>query len=320
MTSTGQIRIVGECAAISRALQVSMTFAPTPVPVLLVGATGTGKDMLARAIHDWSGRDGPIVDVNCGALPQELADGLLFGHRRGAFTGAVEAAAGLIEAARGGTLFLDELESLPLGGQVKLLRVLESGEVRRLGESEKRCVDFRVVAAVKDDLDERIAAGSMRLDLYQRVAGVVIQLPLLRDREGDIVLLARHFAAEHNRVLGQGSERILLSYAWPGNVRELQSAVERAVFLSNSPRLTSGALVEAIALGTPPVVRTQPAMEVMGEATAGDGGRRELVDVLNANGWHAERTAEALGIGRTTLFRRLRAQGISLRGKRQYQN
>jgi len=315
--------MIGQCPGIVRAMEMAECFAPTSVSMLLVGATGTGKELLARTIHRSSGRSGRFVDVNCGALPHDLAEGLLFGHRRGAYTGAFETVAGLVEAASGGTLFLDELESLPPASQVKLLRVLESGEVRRLGEAEKRAVDFRVVATAKDDLRARIQSGAFRLDLFQRVAGVVVELPRLRDRGSDIVVLAERFARCLGRGLQLGTETVITNYAWPGNVRELRSAVERVVVLTNGSGISPAAFAEAIAMGTPPTCQD------IGGASDCDGGgngdldRRRLISVLSSNGWHGGRTAEALGIGRTTLFRKLKRMGISLsrcrRGYQEYQ-
>jgi DNA-binding NtrC family response regulator len=246
-------------------------------------------------------------------LPFELAEGLLFGHRRGAYTGALDAAAGLVEAAHGGTLFLDELESLPAGAQVKLLRVLEFGEVRRLGEAGKRSVDFRIIATAKEDLHARISSNRFRLDLYQRIAGIVIELPRLADRAGDVKMLAEYFASHHGRSLAEGTEGVLKNYAWPGNVRELRSAVCRAVHLSNGAGITSAALAEAIALGTPPR-RHSCNRDAGGSETPTGNELRRVVAALEENGWHAGRAATALGIGRTTLFRRLKEYGVSLKG------
>jgi len=311
--------IVGSSRGIVNAKKMAECFAPTTVSILLVGATGTGKELLGRAIHNMSKRPGPFVDVNCGALPNDLAEGLLFGHRKGAYTGAFEAASGLVEAASGGTLFLDELESLPLPGQVKLLRVIESGEVRRLGDASSRTVDFRVVATAKDDIDRRIQDGAFRLDLFQRVAGVVVQLPKLSERGRDVVELAKHFAEQSGRELKPGTDSVLTHYDWPGNVRELRAAVERAVVLTNGSGITAASLLEAIALGTP------PSCSMLGGScecdSTGNGGvdRRHLLSALCSNGWHGGRTAQALGIGRTTLFRRLKTLGISLQeGRREY--
>lgn len=199
MNGDGLPPIVGVSAAIQKAVALVEHFAPTGFAILIVGATGTGKELLARHIHHRSRRRGELVDVNCGALPREMAESLLFGHRRGAFTGAVESTVGHVERADGGTLFLDEVLHLPPEGQVKLLRVLETGDVQRLGEGRKRNVDLRIVAAAQDDTTERLGLGVFRRDLYQRLAGVVIHLPPLAERPEDIVPLAAHFAARRSR-------------------------------------------------------------------------------------------------------------------------
>lgn len=311
MTPAGAPAIIGESPALRRAVDLAEKFAPSSLPILLVGATGTGKDLLARAIHRWSGRKGPFVDVNCGGLPRELVDGLLFGHRRGTFSGATENVCGLMEAADGGTLFLDELCSLPLEAQVKLLRVLESGALRRLGETTSRPVSVRVIAAAQDGLDERLRSGAFRRDLYQRLAGLVLELPALSARKDDVVALARHFAAGHGRALGPEAIVVLRSYSWPGNVRELRTAVERAVFLTGHAELGGVALAEAIELGLPTAGEEDRAER--GKGTEDDAERERMLVALARSGWHAARAAGVLGIARSTLFKRCRALGISIR-------
>jgi DNA-binding NtrC family response regulator len=241
--------IIGTSLAIRRALSLAERFAAGAVPILLLGATGTGKEMFASAIHRWSGRRGRLIDINCGGLPRDLVEGELFGHARGAFTGATADRPGLLSAAASGTLFLDELTSLPLETQVKLLRALETGRIRRLGESVDRTVDFRLVAAAQPDLDAKLRSGSFRLDLFHRVAGVVITLPALNERRDDVVILARHFAAMHGRTLEHRAERSLIEYSWPGNVRELGNTIERACLLSADACLERHILEEAITLG-----------------------------------------------------------------------
>ena len=303
MNNGGQA-IIGSAPRLRRAVELGERFAPTTRSILLVGATGTGKDLLARAIHHWSGRPGPFIDVNCGGLPRELVDGLLFGHRRGAFSGAVETVAGLVEAADGGTLFLDELCSLPVEAQVKLLRVLENGEVRRLGETANRQIDLRVIAAVRDGIDASVRAGTFRLDLYQRVAGLVLELPSLIERPTDIALLANHFAAEQGRVVSSEGVDALTCHSWPGNVRELRAAVERASFLSTSPELGAAVIAEAIDLG---LTNELPEARNVGAQ------KERILAALEEADWQAVQAASVLGIGRTTLFKRCKALGISLR-------
>ncbi len=210
--------IIGRSPAMRRALGLVERFAPTDIPILLVGETGRGKDLLAQEIHRLSGREGEFVDVNCGALPRDLVEGELFGHRRGAFTGATRDRRGLVTAADRGTLFLDEVVSLPPDGQAKLLRVLETHEVRRLGESHKERVDIRVVAAAQEGVLAQMKKGAFRRDLYQRLAGIVIELPPLRTRDNDVVEIAAHLLADTGHVLGESAPAVLRSHSWGGKI------------------------------------------------------------------------------------------------------
>ncbi|MCC7131638.1 MAG: sigma 54-interacting transcriptional regulator [Gemmatimonadales bacterium] len=292
--------IVYASRVMQRVLELVDRFAPTPTPVLLLGPTGAGKEVLAHRVHELSGRRGPLIDVNCAAIPSDLVEGELFGSRKGSFTGAVQEREGLIAAADGGTLFLDELTSLAPPAQAKLLRALETHEIRQVGAVGKRQVDFRLVAAALDDLQPAVSRGAFRLDLLQRASGVVIEVPALATRMDDVVPLARHFAARRGRTLRTSAESCLLTYHWPGNVRELRTAVERAGILCDEVALPAVAIVEAISLGG---VRKTPFAPVA-----------RLVEVCRANGWQAGAAAQALGISRATLFRRLKAAGVSLRG------
>jgi DNA-binding NtrC family response regulator len=278
------------------------------MPILLLGATGTGKEMFAQAIHRWSRRPGRFMDINCGALPRDLVEGELFGHTRGAFTGAGADRPGLLYAASGGTLFLDELTSLPLETQVKLLRALETGHVRRLGESCDRKVEFRAVAAAQPDIHHRLENGLFRLDLFQRLAGLVIALPTLIERREDIIILARGFAQVRGCTLGCEAERPLLEYSWPGNVRELRSAIERASFLSNQAHLDEQCIEEAISLGMGGTMA-----ERSGPTNRNHLSGRLLEEVCAQHQWQSEPIALALGVSRATLFRILRTKGLSLR-------
>ncbi len=293
--------IVGDSMAIGRVRDLIDRYAPTALAVLIVGPTGTGKELIARHIHAQSGRGGRFVPVNCGALPREMVEALLFGYERGAFSGAVKQHRGHVECADGGTLFLDELLSLPLESQASLLRALDTGEIRRLGEETERYVDARVVATVQNDVEGRIARGMFRTDLYRRVAGAVLELPPLADRPEDVVPLARHFAMQRGQELEAGTARVLLAYTWPGNVRELRDVIERAGCAGRDGTLPASAVREAIA------------------ATAASS-NQELSRILLAcqrGGWRAGPAATALGVDRTTLFRRLRALGTSLREQRE---
>lgn len=303
----GHPPIVGRSPAIQRAIALAEQFAPTNVPVLLVGATGTGKELLAQAIHRWSRRDGEMVDVNCAALPRDLVEAELFGHGPRAFTSAREGRAGLIEAADGSTLFLDEVGSLAWEAQGKLLRVLETGELRRVGEIRKRRVNVRVVAAAQDDLPERVKSGAFRLDLYHRLAGLLIELPPLAQRPEDVIPLAQHFAAQQGRVLEAPAAEALTSYSWPGNVRELCRVIERAGYLVDNGTLLAEAVRNAMAMGVPHVHTIVP--PVTAEV-------QRLLTTCEQHGWDTRRAADSLGMPRSTLYDRLRAGGVSLRALR----
>ena len=291
---------------------------------MLVGATGTGKELFARHIHRVSRRNGALVDVNCGALPQEIADSLLFGHRRGSFTGAVDTVIGHVERADRGTLFLDEVLHLTPQAQVKLLRVVETGEVQPLGSGQKRRVDFRLVSAAQDDTPDRLDHGLFRRDLFQRLAGVVIDLPLLVDRRDDIMPLARHFATLQQRNLEAGSDSVLLSHSWPGNVRELRLAIERAGCLVKNGTLPAEALRDAIALGLPRDRRTKRRVASQDrratDPTPVPPGLRHQLAVFESHGRDARRAAAELQISLSTFYARLKRAGVSMRSVRNGQN
>ncbi len=299
--------IVAESPAMRRAVELARRFAPTKAPILLVGPTGSGKELFAQHIHAWSGRQGDVVDINCGALPKDLVEGELFGWRKGSFSGAVETTKGLVEGAHNGTLFLDEICSLPMDTQVKFLRVLETGTVRRVGETEKRHVDFRLISASQDHLGARAVNGTFRLDLQQRVAGLVISLPPLAQRPEDIVHIARGFAAANCLWLDPAAYEPLLRYSWPGNVRELRTVIDRAAWLADEDGLDRRSVEEAIALGA-----TQQATAVGPVVDE----RAALLAVCEAEGWCAAAIAARLSVGRTTLYRRLKDQGISLQAQK----
>jgi two-component system response regulator AtoC len=242
--------IVGKSEALREVYHLTRKVAPTPTTVLLIGETGTGKEMVARAVHRLSPRaDGPYVRVNCGALAESLLESELFGHVKGAFTGAIDNKIGRFEAAHGGTIFLDEISSMSAKLQVKLLRVLQEKEFERVGESRTIRVDTRVVAATNEFLDDAIEAGRFRDDLYYRLNVWPINLPPLRERRDDIPLLAKYFLdrhAEEHRCdapeLTAEMIQALQSYDWPGNVRELENYMERAVVLAAGQPLTPGLL------------------------------------------------------------------------------
>ena len=307
--------IVGQSPAIRRALAVAERFAATTLPILLVGETGTGKELFAEHIHRCSGRPGPLVDVNCGALPRDMIESLLFGHRRGSFTGANESVQGHIERSSGGTLFLDELSTLVVESQVKLLRVLETRAVQALGSALKTRVDLRIVSAVQADILREVETRRFRRDLYQRVAGVVIELPPLSGRPEDIVPLSVHFAALQGRRLEPAAERVLLNYSWPGNVRELRLAIERAGELVEDGVLPAAAVAEGIALGAP----SADAAGVPRGRGKSRARRPELQDAerllreCEATSWNIEEAARGLGVSRASLYRWLHVLGIQPR-------
>jgi two-component system NtrC family response regulator len=299
--------IVGTSTVLRGIVALAERFAPTRVPVLLVGETGTGKELLAQHIHRVSGRRGELVDIDCGALPREMIESLLFGHRRGAFTGAHDDTIGLVARAAGGTLYLDELSSLPVEGQAKLLRVLETGEILRLGDTVKQRVDFRVIAAVQDGIAGLIAKGLFRRDLYHRIAGIILRLPPLRERRDDIAPLAAHFAGEHGRTITTAAAAMLREHDWPGNVRELRAVIQRAAVLATEAALGPVEIAQAMdgcgaETGEGQMKRAPDSAE-----------RLALLRLCEEHDGPARAIAQAAGLSRATLFRRLKALGITLR-------
>jgi len=285
--------------------------AKTDTTVLLTGESGVGKEVVARFIHAQSPRaQRPFIAVNCGALPENLLESELFGHVRGAFTGASQARVGLFEAAQGGTLFLDEVGDMTPSTQVKVLRALQEREIRRVGENASRPVDVRVLAATNRDLTAEMAAGRFRQDLYYRLRVVELVIPPLRQRADDILALARHFLEAAGQRLGrqlQGFEPAaahrLLRYHWPGNVRELQNAIERAAVLAPGPRVALADLPDELQGG-------QPAPSLAGADLAlAAVEKAHILAVLEGVQWNRTAAARKLGIGHATLFRKLRQYG-----------
>jgi transcriptional regulator with GAF, ATPase, and Fis domain len=295
--------------------------------VLITGESGTGKELVARAIHRESAlRDRPFIKVNCAAIPPELIESELFGHERGAFTGAAARKKGLFELADGGTIFLDEIGDMSLSAQAKVLRVLQSGELSRVGSESSLKVDVRVLAATNRDLQAAVAAGQFREDLYFRLAVVPLRAPPLRDRAQDIPLLCKSFVFQIARENGLREKdvtpealEILAAYSWPGNVRELRNVVERLVILSEDS-IGAGDLPEEIAAEVSrrnhPVA---PVAAVELPAEAKNLPLRELRDLverqyvrakLDENDWNISRTAQVLGLERTNLHKKMRALGI----------
>ena len=305
----GLPRIVGDSPEVQDVLAVIDRVAASDRPVLIQGESGTGKELVARTIHLKSRRAGkPYVSVNCGALPDTLLETELFGHKRGAFSGAVDARVGLLEAADGGTLFLDEIGEMSAAMQIRLLRTLDSGEVRRVGEERAFHVDVRVVAATAKDLSREAAAGRFRWDLYYRVATIVAHVPPLRRRRDDIPLLVQHFAALGGRRLRFTSDAtdMLRRYEWPGNIRELRNLVERLQILHEGDEVRPSDLPGEIHASRPgpdlPDVGLLPLAEIE---------RRHVERVLEATGWNKARAARVLAVDVKTLNKKIRDFNLS---------
>lgn len=260
--------IIHRCVAMKRSIAMGHRLALRDVPVLIQGESGTGKELFARAIHQASSRSGqPFVAVNCGAIPQELVDAELFGHEKGAFTGATAARAGYFESADRGTLFLDEIGELPLASQVRLLRVLQEREVTRVGATKARSIDIRVIAATNRVLPEEIREGRFREDLFHRLAVGVLLLPPLRQREGDISLLVDTMLASINaeassqpgykhKKIDVGAKNLLIQHSWPGNVRELHNTLLRASIWADGDWITAQDVAESLAVTVAPNIET----------------------------------------------------------------
>lgn len=308
----GRRMLVGQSAPMQKLAAVVAKVAPTDATVLLVGETGVGKELVARTIHQQSDRaDMPFITVDCAALVENLFESEMFGHVRGAYTGAVETTIGKFELANGGTLFLDEIGNVSPNGQVKLLRAIQEREIMKVGSSRRIRVDVRILAATNNDLLQDIREGSFREDLFFRLSVVPIRVPALRDRGDDIALLANHFLQRHRpkrnpQVQGfsDAAMRMLLSYGWPGNVRELENTVERALVMAEGTTINADDL-----FFYGPVRASEPSLapESGGLAAAE---RREIEKALQTTGWQMGRAAEELGINRKTLREKIRRHGI----------
>ncbi len=314
--------MVGESDALARVRDLVARVAPTNARVLITGENGSGKELVARAIHEGSARQGrPFVEVNCAAIPSELVESELFGHVKGAFTGAVQDQAGKFEAAHGGTLFLDEIGDLALPAQAKILRALQEGVIIRVGDNRSITVDVRVIAATHRDLETAIREGVFREDLLFRLNVMPIAVPPLRDRLGDLPALVSHFVA----VLGQGpgmspkpftggALRRLQRRRWPGNVRELRNVIERLLILAGGSEVTE----EDIDLVLPPEAPEEVALEPLLDEAGGrsfqafreDAERIFLMTRLRAHHWNVAETARALGMPRSNLYNKIEKYGI----------
>jgi two-component system, response regulator FlrC len=290
--------------------------ARTDATVLLTGESGTGKEVFARYIHDQSARaKGPFVAINCAAIPDNLLEATLFGHEKGAFTGAQAAQAGKFEQANGGTLLLDEISEMPLGLQAKLLRVLQEREVERVGGKRPVALDIRVLATSNRDMAAEVKAGRFREDLFYRLNVFPLAIPPLRERPGDIVPLARHFLALHGGRLGRAArfsaaaEAKLAAHAWPGNVRELENVVQRSLIMAAGETIEADALAfSGMAIGAPTAAAAmpapavaQPAPEPVAPANMKDLERQHILDTLAKVGGSRKKAVELLGISERTL-------------------
>jgi len=318
-----QFAIVGQSPALRHVLATIEKVGPTPARVLITGENGTGKELVARAIHERSTRRGPFIEVNCAAIPSELIESELFGHMKGSFTGAVQDRAGKFEQADTGTLFLDEIGDMSLAAQAKVLRVLETGIVTRIGGNKPIAVDVRVLAATNKRLDQEIAEGRFREDLYYRLNVVPILVPALRERAEDIPLLVEYFtqrlgghAGVPGRRFNQDAVHALQQRPWPGNVRELRNAVERLLILAQGKEVTSsdvGRLLTAVyrAATTPPAGSASDARAGSFEEFKSEAERNFLLGKLREYHWNVAETARALDMPRSNLYKKIERYGLT---------
>jgi len=300
-------RIIGQSTQMQVVFRLIARVAPTDKPILIQGESGTGKELVARALHDASQlADKPFVTVNCAALPETLLESELFGYEKGAFTGAVGMKQGLFEVADGGTLFIDEIGELALGLQAKLLRVLEDGTLRRVGSVKERRVQVRLLAATNRDLLLEVQEKRFREDLYYRINVLTIELPPLRERNGDLEQLIRHFTGPEWK-LDPSVIPTLERYSWPGNIRQLQNAIDRAKILADDERIRVENLPPEIVNGT----QVQPRPGAARDVDLFTHMRRHVLETYRGHGNNKAETARALGISRRTLYRLLEKYGVS---------
>jgi len=309
--------IVGKGTRMQEIYQVLEAVSQNKSNVLISGENGTGKELVARTIHNrgpFAAK--PFLAINCGALSETLLESQLFGHRKGAFTGAIEDHEGVFQAANGGTLFLDEISEIPLPLQVKFLRAIQEREVTPLGSTRPVQVNVRLIAATNRNLDDAVRGGTFRTDLFYRLNVVPIHLPALRERREDIPLLVEHFIQEFSRVYSVGPKRVtpeamthILDYRWPGNIRELQNAIERAFALSSQPEINVRDL--------PPAVVRSEGTEIGGDGASHgprpleDIERRNIIAALERSGGNKNEAARILGIDRQRLYRKMEKYGLS---------
>ncbi len=304
----GRAEIIGDSPNMKKVLELADTVADTDATVLIRGESGTGKELVARAIHARSNRRYfSLVPINCGALPENLLETELFGHERGAFTGAQYHRKGKLEMADGGTLFLDEIGTISMKTQLDLLRVIETKEFCRLGSDKPKKVDFRVVCATNRNLEQAVAEGDFREDFYYRINVFAIHLPPLREREGDIPLLARHFVTKYANAMGKEALAsspealdLLSSHRWPGNVRELQNAIERAMVVAQEGVIRPTDL---------PFQLTSQRLDQPGDTLAAVE-CRHIQAILDRTGWNISRSAEVLGLDRATIYNKIKKYNL----------
>jgi Response regulator containing CheY-like receiver, AAA-type ATPase, and DNA-binding domains len=307
--------IIGKSKAMQDIFDLIQRISHARSNVLITGKSGTGKELIAKAIHYNSDRKAmPLVTVNCSAIPESLLESELFGHEKGAFTGAVTSRRGLFETANGGTLFLDEIGDMPLGSQAKLLRVVETGEVRPVGSDDVKKVDVRIIAATHRDLKELIKHDQFREDLFYRLNVISILVPDLRERPEDIPILIDHFVKKYGEQFGKPSIRFskeaincLMRYPWPGNVRELENVIERTVALSSVDvidcrdlpdhlfQMKSTDMIEELASESMPLSEIE---------------KRYIMKILQRTNWHQSKAAQILGIDRKTLYRKIKEYNL----------
>ncbi|MGB2768838.1 MAG: sigma-54 dependent transcriptional regulator [Candidatus Zixiibacteriota bacterium] len=307
------LQIIGKSRAMQGVLSTVSRVAKTKSTVLIRGASGTGKELVARAIHGLSDRvDKRFIPVSCAAIPETLFESELFGHEKGAFTGAIKAREGRFELADGGTLFLDEVGDIPLETQVKLLRVIESQEFERLGGKDTLKVDVRIISATNQELEQKIKERSFREDLYYRLNVISVVIPPLRERKEDILLLVDHFVKKANQKCGRSIKGItpevkdiILNYDWPGNVRELENLIERGVVLSRTDVIDKADLPYFGLVSDGTLAHVPPA-----SLSLKDVEKDHILRVLDRNDWNLNKSAEVLGIHRNTLRLKMKEYGI----------
>ncbi len=298
-----------------RILDMAFRVAKTDATVLIQGESGTGKEVLARAIHRWNPRAGrSFIAIDCASLPEPLLESELFGHMKGAFTGALAMKKGLFEEGDGGTIFLDDLEAMPLSTQVKLLRVLQERVIRRVGGTNPIQIDIRILAAANRELEPLVEKGAFREDLYYRINGIVLTIPPLRERKEDISALADHFlkqyyrrrVGEEVRGISAGAMQLLVSYPWPGNVRELEKVIEHALVFGRSDLIIPEDLPPRL-LGMNAPQESPPTKRL----TLAELEKAHILAALHEHGWNRAQAAKALRINRATLWRKLKVFNIS---------